>query len=161
MDRIKETMEMLQCLKDAAEPFQIPDNPYCTLVKDVKCEDSFTFVIDEAIALLNEFREVKTQQKVLIKTKDKKKIDKLKDLLSSSRGLCVASDVEIVPLNAIKKSTYLSSDNVDVMLQAASGGIYAIVFEEIGSCSSRWAMKLTPTEARKMTQDMINMFGGA
>ena len=64
MDKIKETIEMLECIKVAAEPIQTPDIGcgYSTLITNVKCDDSFTWVIDEAISLLEELQNIKTQQ---------------------------------------------------------------------------------------------------
>lgn len=72
MDKIKETITMLQCLKDSAEPIQTPDIGcgYSTLIKDVKCDDSFIWVIEEAICLLEELQNIKTQQMVMIKNSE-------------------------------------------------------------------------------------------
>ena len=50
-----ELVDMLKIIRDSAEPIQTPDANcgYSTLIKDVKCDDSFTWVIDEAIKALS------------------------------------------------------------------------------------------------------------
>ena len=61
--KVDELIEMLEIIRHSAEPIQTPDSNcgYSTLVKDVKCDDSFTWVIDEAIKELNELNRVKNE----------------------------------------------------------------------------------------------------
>ena len=49
--KVDELIEMLEIIRHSAEPIQTPDSNcgYSTLVKNVKCDDSFIWVIDEAI----------------------------------------------------------------------------------------------------------------
>ena len=164
MDKIKETIEMLQGIKIAAEDIEtteIGGCGYSTLVRGVKRNDSFNWVIEEAIALLNELQEVKSQRMFVVKNTDKNLKNKFKELLSGNKGLCYPSSVEILPLNTINKSTYLSQDNVEITVQVTSVGMYSITFEDNSEkFASCWKMNLTPTEAKRLTQNMINMFGG-
>lgn len=165
MDKIKETIEMLQMLKDAAEPIQTPDSGcgYSTLIKDVKCDDSFTWVIEETIVLLNEFQKINTQRIVKIKENTPKEdLAKLQELLRGNQVLAVVPEVEIVPLNDIYKETMLGENNgaVDIFLSFDIKEGPAITFAD-NSTSSRWKMKMTEDQEKQFAQRLINFIGGA
>ena len=167
MDKIKETIEMLECLKNAAEPIQTPDCGcgYSTLINNVKCDDSFFWVMDEAISLLEELQNIKTQQMVVIKNNDKCELDKLKEMLSNQRGLFYAdSNVEIEPV--WNKNTFLGEKNgsVDVMFSFdIKEGMFNMKFVDNSThpFESVWNMQMTEDQAKQFAQRLVNFLGGA